>query len=190
METFDGVKFLINYIYSVITTILSAEIAIGSGILWDSSFKVLTSNKLNELMDTNNILLKELLQKAPGTYQHFLMVANLADIEEDHGTTMVSYFYYTAKEGDPDVSESDFRYTIIKPQSIETAIVMIADSCEAATSSLQNKTLDSIELMVNNIVDEKIKEQQFIECNISFLQIEEIKEEIISNLNSIYHERI
>ena len=92
METFDGVKFLINYIYSVITTILSAVIAIGSGILWDSSFKVLTSNKLNELMDTNNILLKELLQKAPGTYQHFLMVANLAYIDEDNFYRMFFFF--------------------------------------------------------------------------------------------------
>ena len=76
-------------------------------------------------------------------------------IAQHHGTTLVKYFYYTLKNNseNPDlIKEDDFRYPGPKPQTKEAAIIMMADSVEAAVRSIQEPTLDKIEAMVNNII--------------------------------------
>ena len=78
-------------------------------------------------------------------------------IVQHHGTTLVKYFYYTLKnssENPNEIREEDFRYPGPKPQSKEAAIIMMADSVEAAVRSIQEPTLEKIEDMVNNIVKE------------------------------------
>ena len=264
MENFD---FWINILLAAGTGIVYMIFAIGMSFIWENAFKILTPNRLQELSDTNQPLLKLLVEKAPGTYQHSLMVSNLAEsaameigadyqlvkagalyhdvgklvnpeyfkenqfgienphnelvplesakiildhvengkllakkyglprgivkfIEEHHGDTMVNYFYYQAKLEDESIDENFFKYKGKKPQTIETAIVMMADSCEAAVRSIKNKTEQNIIEMINNVVDGKIKDKQFIECDLSFSDVEIIKAAMFKSLKSIYHERI
>ena len=113
-------------------------------------------------------------------------------IEQHHGNTMVSYFYYKAKELNPDINipMEDFRYKGRKPQTREAAIIMMADSSEAAVRSLKDLTRDKIEDMVRRVVKGKIDEGQFEECNITLNEIEITIKSFINTLTGIYHDRI
>lgn len=112
---------------------------------------------------------------------------------QHHGTTLVKYFYYTLKNNsdDPDsIKEEDFRYPGPKPQSKEAAIIMMADSVEAAVRSIQEPTFDKIENMVNNIVKDKLNSDQLNECDLTFRDLETIKGCFLKVLKGIYHHRI
>lgn len=114
-------------------------------------------------------------------------------IVQHHGTTLVKYFYYTLKNNsdDPDsIKEEDFRYPGPKPQSKEAAIIMIADSVEAAVRSIKDPTFDKIENMVNNIVKDKLNSDQLNECDLTFRDLETIKNCFLKVLKGIYHHRI
>ena len=83
-------------------------------------------------------------------------------IEQHHGTTLVKYFYITMKnsmENPEEIKEEDFRYPGPKPESKEAAIIMLADSVEAAVRSINDPTKGKIEEMVNNIIKGKLKGQ-------------------------------
>ena len=112
---------------------------------------------------------------------------------QHHGTTLVKYFYYTLKNSsnDPDsIKEEDFKYPGPKPQSKEAAIIMMADSVEAAVRSIQEPTLEKIENMVNNIVKDKLNSDQLNECDLTFRDLEIIKGCFLKVLKGIYHHRI
>ena len=112
---------------------------------------------------------------------------------QHHGTTLVKYFYYTLKNNsdNPDsIKEDDFRYSGPKPQSKEAAIIMMADSVEAAVRSIQEPTFDKIENMVNNIVKDKLNSDQLTECDLTFKDLEIIKTCFLKVLKGIYHHRI
>lgn len=112
---------------------------------------------------------------------------------QHHGTTLVKYFYFTLKNNsdDPDsIKEEDFRYPGPKPQSKEAAIIMMADSVEAAVRSIQEPTFDKIENMVNNIVKDKLNSDQLSECDLTFRDLETIKSCFLKVLKGIYHHRI
>ena len=112
---------------------------------------------------------------------------------QHHGTTLVKYFYYTLKNNsnDPDsIKEEDFRYPGPKPQSKEAAIIMMADSVEAAVRSIQDPTLDKIENMVNNIINDKLNSNQLINCDLTLKDIDTIKRCFLKSLDGIYHQRI
>lgn len=114
-------------------------------------------------------------------------------IVQHHGTTLVKYFYYTLKnssENPEDIKEVDFKYPGPRPQSKEAAIIMMADSVEAAVRSIQEPTLDKIEEMVNNIVKDKLNSNQLNECNLTFRDLESIKSCFLRVLKGIYHHRI
>ena len=111
-------------------------------------------------------------------------------IEQHHGDTKVMYFYYKAKEENPDVLLEDFMYKGPKPQTIESAIVMMADSCEAAVRSIQKPTEESIEDMVKKVIKGKYEDGQFDECDINFKDIKTIEEGFISTFLGIFHDRI
>ncbi|WP_196000566.1 HDIG domain-containing metalloprotein [Clostridium sp. 1001271B_151109_B4] len=114
-------------------------------------------------------------------------------IVQHHGTTLVKYFYYTLKnssENPDEVKEEDFRYPGPKPQSKEAAIIMMADSVEAAVRSIQEPTLEKIEDMVNNIVKDKMNSNQLNECDLTFRDLEAIKACFLRVLKGIYHHRI
>ena len=230
-------------------------------------FGLVSDVSLLELSDTNSKLLKELSNKAPGTFHHSLQVANLAEaaaneiganamlvrvgalyhdigkmnkptyftenqitninphddlepreaaaiiinhviegieiarknkvpdrvidfIRTHHGTSLVFYFYKKQEAMEGEVNEEDFRYPGPIPFSKETAILMMADSVEAASKSLKNPTFLIIDDFVERIIEGQIKADQFLNANITFKEIEAIKKILKQKLVNIYHLRV
>ena len=223
---------------------------------------------MNELANPNQELLKELLTRAPGTYHHSLMVANLSanavgaiggnsmfarvasyyhdvgkirhpfffvenlpvgmdnphnmltpeeskeiifnhvtegvkmleeakmpqsiiDIcAQHHGTTLMKFFYVKAKEHDDTVKESDFRYPGPKPQTKEAAVINIADSAEAAVRAMSNPTKEKIADFIHNLINGRIIDGQFDECEITLKELKIIEKSICEGLNGTFHSRI
>lgn len=242
-------------------------------LLWvfERTFAVTTDLTLLELSDTNRPLLKELSLRAPGTFNHSLQVANLAEAAADaigantlqtrvgalyhdigkmlkpeyfienqqpgenphdrvtpymsaliiashvkdglelgreydlpegvlnfipthHGTTLMEYFFRKAKElrgpEDPPVDEMEFRYPGPRPQTNEQGIVMLADSVEAASRSLDKPTPKRLEGLVDSIFRARIEEGQLNGCALTFADLNHIKETFLSILGGIYHFRV
>ncbi|MGB5983086.1 MAG: HDIG domain-containing metalloprotein [Nonlabens sp.] len=235
--------------------------------IFEKVFNLISDVSLLELSDTNGKLLKELSNKAPGTFHHSLNVANIAEtianeiganamlvrvgalyhdigkmknptyfvenqtnginphddtdpeesaqiiightldgieiarknnlpdriidfIRTHHGDSTVYYFYKKALEQNPDINEKLFKYQGPRPFSAETAILMIADSVEAASKSLKAPTSVLIDKLVDNIIEKQMNSGQFLNADITFKQIEQIKQVIKKKLASIYHLRI
>jgi cyclic-di-AMP phosphodiesterase PgpH len=110
--------------------------------------------------------------------------------EQHHGTTLLKYFYYKAKEQGKDVTEDEYRYPGPKPQTKETAIINIADSVEAAVRSKKSPTQEEIKQLVAAIVKDRLSDGQFNECDISLKELEKVKRSLCETLNGIYHPRI
>jgi len=116
-----------------------------------------------------------------------------AFIPEHHGTNWVSFFYHRAVEqaGDADlVDESDFRHRGPKPQSRETALVMLADSCEATVRSVRPTTVEDLAEVVNRSIDKRVKDGQLGECDLTLRDLQIIRETFISALKGSFHPRI
>lgn len=113
-------------------------------------------------------------------------------IRTHHGTTKVDYFYklYCKQNPEEKVDEKLFRYPGTMPYSKETAIVMLADSIEAASMSLNNPNTEQIDNLVDKIIGQKIGEKQFDNCNLSFKDIKIISKTFKKMLKSKYHIRI
>ena len=235
--------------------------------IYEKIFGLVSDVSLLELSDTNSKLLKELANKAPGTFHHSLQVSNLAEaaaneiganamlvrvgalyhdigkmenptyftenqitnlnphdelepiesaniiidhiikgieiarknnipdrvidfIRAHHGTTLVYYFFKKQKEIDEHVNEQDFRYPGPLPFSKETAILMMADSVEAASKSLKNPTFIMIDEFVDKIVAGQMAANQFVNANITFKEIEAVKKIFKQKLTNIYHLRV
>lgn len=237
--------------------------------LVEKVFGFISDVSLMELSDANTPLLKEFALKAPGTFQHSLQVANLAEaaiykiggnslmvragalyhdigkmdmplyfienqlstvnphddisfeesakiiishvirgietakkhnlpeqvidfIRTHHGDTVVQYFYQSYLKNYPNefVDEEQFRYPGPLPFSKETAVLMMADSVEAASRSLKQANTEMIENLVENIIDYQMNQKQFINCNITFKDISAAKKIFKKMLTSIYHARI
>lgn len=112
-------------------------------------------------------------------------------VREHHGTMLVSYFYHKAKEEQGDrVMADDFRYDGPKPQSKESALIMLADSCEAAVRSLGRPNSTRIEAMVRKIIATRLQEGQLDECNLTLRDLKTIGDVFIRLLSSMFHTRI
>lgn len=109
-----------------------------------------------------------------------------------HGTRRTEYFYQMELKENPDVdiNEADFRYHGPIPFSKETAVLMMADSVEAASRSLADKTEDSISKLVDGIIDAQVKDNQFVNTDLTFRDITTIKKVFKKKLMNIYHVRI
>lgn len=109
-----------------------------------------------------------------------------------HGTTVSNYFYEKAKKlyGEDKVDINDFRYPGPKPNSKETAIVMLADGCESAVRSIVDPDAQKVENIINNIFNSRLKEGQLDEAPITFRDITKMKEAFLSILLSQHHKRI
>jgi cyclic-di-AMP phosphodiesterase PgpH len=114
-------------------------------------------------------------------------------IPQHHGTRTLHFFLRKAqsqaKPGEK-IDEKDFRYPGPKPQFKEAAIMMLADSCEAAARSLARPDPENIRAIVAKIVDAIISDGQLDECNISLRELTTIRETMIHSLTAIYHARI
>ena len=228
-----------------------------------------TSNvTLIELSNINNPLLRELAEKAPGTFQHSMQVSTLASeaatrikaspqlvrtaalyhdigkmdnapfftenqngvnphdkltpqesariitghvekgleladkyglpesirgfIASHHGKGVARYFYIKYSQEHPDQAPDphDFSYPGPNPYSKETAVVMMADAVEAASRSLKEYTEESIGEMVDRIIDTQVQEGYFMDCPISWQEINRVKETFKEKLRTMYHTRI
>ena len=235
--------------------------------IYEKLFGLVSDVSLLELSDTNSKLLKELSNKAPGTFNHSLQVANLAEaaangiganamlvrvgalyhdigkmenptyftenqitninphdevspkesariildhvikgielarknklpdrvvdfIRSHHGTTLVYYFYKKQQELEGEADKADFQYSGPLPFSKETAILMMADSVEAASKSLKDPTFLIIDEFVEKIIAGQMKSSQFVNADITFKEIETIKKIFKFKLTNIYHLRV
>lgn len=267
----DASTMLAEFSLIAVNSILSPIITFGLLIFFEKVFNIATDLTLLELSDFNQPLLRELSQKAPGTFHHSIIVGTLAEkaaeavganpilarvgayyhdigktlkpeyftenmmdsnkskhdwlppdvsvqvvvshvtegvelakkyrlpqrivdfIPMHHGTTLVAYFYGKALRrpfAKGDVSEEDYSYEGPKPNSKETAIVMLADSVEAATRSLQDKTSENVEDMIDEIVKSRYEERQLDHTDLTFSDLTKIKESFLAVMLGIYHKRI
>jgi len=271
---YGGLQLITLYtLLGVLNGIICAVIAIGFLPFIESTFNVTTAMGLLELSNTDQPLLKKLLMTAPGTYNHSILVAHLAEsaakaigadsllvkvaalyhdvgkmkrpeyfyenqasmgnvhdrlnpsmsrhiisnhikdglelaaknkipkkvlniISQHHGNSIIAYFYEKQKDremasnGVSNGLKEHFRYPARKPQSKEAAILMLADSTEAAVRSIEKITPKKIEQMVNDIFEDKLKDGQLDETNITLKEINIVKNTIIDGVMSIYHSRI
>lgn len=113
-------------------------------------------------------------------------------ISQHHGKGVTRYFYNTAVNENPDseVDITKFQYPGPNPQSKETTILMMADAVEAASRSLKNYTKESIDSLVDKIIDQQMADGLFKESPISFNDIETVKNTFKKRLATIYHTRI
>ncbi|PSQ95772.1 MAG: metal-dependent phosphohydrolase [Bacteroidetes bacterium SW_9_63_38] len=241
--------------------------------LWalERTFDITTDLTLLELSDTNNQLLRDLSLRAPGSFNHSLQVANLAEAAADrigahslltrvgalyhdigkmlkpeyflenqrtgvnphdqlkprmsaliivshakeglemgkeynlpqrvlnfipthHGTSRIEYFYQKAvrqsDENDSPVLESEFRYPGPKPDSKETGILMLADSVEAASRSLDEPSHKRLKSLVDLLFQERIEDGQLDDTDLTFQDLRLIKDTFLKMLMGIYHVRI
>lgn len=111
-------------------------------------------------------------------------------IRTHHGTMLVYYFYSKERESSETVDEDLFRYPGPVPFSKETAILMMADSVEAASKSLKDPDALIIDAFVEKIIEKQIEEQQFLNSDITLKEIEKVKKVLKRKLINIYHLRI
>ncbi|MCD4793567.1 MAG: HDIG domain-containing protein [Bacteroidales bacterium] len=236
--------------------------------IFEKIFGFISDVTLIELSDTNRPLLKLLAEKAPGTFQHSVQVANISEeaarelnanpllaragalyhdigkmnnssffienqhdknphdkidplqsveiikkhvddglkiakkynlpkeiidfILTHHGTSKIAWFLHKYKElnHNEKINEDIFKYNGKLPYSKETAIVMIVDSVEAASRSLKEYTEESINDLVENIVNSKISDNLLIDADITFGEISKVKKVLKTKLKNIYHTRV
>jgi putative nucleotidyltransferase with HDIG domain len=139
-------------------------------------------------------------------YKAKLPKSLIAFIPQHHGTAIMSYFYARAKGiaaepyGGPQtadgaraaatVDERKFRHAGPKPQSREAALIMLADGVEASVRSLASRDEPAIRAMVARIIDERMSDGQFDECDLTLRDVEKIKEAFVQQLLGMYHQRI
>lgn len=122
----------------------------------------------------------------------------VAAIGAHHGTTLVKYFYneavQRAGEQGAEVDEAHFRYKGTKPKRKEAAVLFLADSCEATTRSMamDRGTLsrEEIEDTVDGLFDERIEDHQLVEADLTFAELQQVRDSIVEALVGIYHPRI
>lgn len=256
---------------SVISGVASVIAAIGLMPLFEMFFNTVSPTRLIELSQPGHPLLRRLFVEAPGTSQHSMMVANLADaaaeavganamicrvgayyhdigklenplmftenqqdynphdymtpeesasiitrhpedglklgrknrlplpvlriIEEHHGTTVLQYFYHRAKEiaerdGKPEPDPDDFRYPTPIPSSRESAIVMLADSTEAAMKSSGADNLTDAEAMMRNVFKIKNDQNQLNQSGLSYADVDKIMKAFLQVYAGQFHERV
>ena len=237
--------------------------------IFEKIFGFVSDVTLIELSNTNQPLLRKLAEEAPGTFQHSLQVANLAEavifkiggnpflvyagalyhdigktnqseyfienqaagmnphdsldhkksagiiidhvthgvqlakkyklpevlisfITTHHGTTQANYFYKMYQKDNPDekVDPALFTYPGPLPQNKEMAVLMLTDGIEAAARSLKEKSVDALRDIIESIVEQKIKNNQLIDADLTFREISILKSTLLEKLVNIYHVRI
>ena len=139
-------------------------------------------------------------------YKAKLPKSLIAFIPQHHGTAIMSYFFARARGlvaepyGGPQttdgaraaatVDERKFRHAGPKPQSREAALIMLADGVEASVRSLESRDEPAIRAMVARIIDERMSDGQFDECDLTLRDVEKIKEAFVQQLLGMYHQRI
>ncbi len=112
-------------------------------------------------------------------------------IEQHHGDSLVSYFYdKAASQTDGVVAEADFRYRFTRPQSREAALVMLADSAEAAVRAVKKPSLPRIENAIRRVVDDKVADGQLHDSDLTLADLDKVVRVYTKLLTASYHPRI
>lgn len=260
------------FLFAVVDALLSVVFVNLLLPLFESRFNFTTDMTLMELSDMSNQLLKRLSIEASGTYNHSILVANLAEsaadeigansllcrvasyyhdigkmvkkstyfienqrnkknphdamppqrsvkiimdhvkdgvklaeehklpkvvisaIQEHHGDALMTYFYYKAQESEditPEMlNKSDFSYAGPKPQTVENAIIMMADSIEAASRTFKGSTVKELRELIKKIIYQKIEYGQLDECGLTFDEVNRIVNGFLRILQGVFHSRI
>lgn len=137
-----------------------------------------------------NIIISHVIDGVTLALQNNLPNEIIDVIKEHHGTTTVKYFYYKSLEQNISVNIEDFMYPGPKPKTKESAIIMLADSIEAAVRVQKDKRPEVIEELIRYLVNSKIEEKQLTDCNLTYNEIEKIIKAFLEVLQGAYHERI
>lgn len=117
-----------------------------------------------------------------------------AGIREHHGTTVIKYFYHKAKEQAAEtgakVNIKEFCYTGPKPQSKETAILMLADIIEATSRSMTDTSPEAMTAMIHKTIEDRFTEGQFNECNLSIKELFKLEQAFLDSLDGTFHTRV
>ncbi|MFQ5593108.1 MAG: HD family phosphohydrolase [Anaerolineae bacterium] len=124
--------------------------------------------------------------------KHGLPAALRDFIAQHHGTTLVSYFYRQAcvEHGEDTVDKEVFRYPGPRPQTQETAILMLADGVEATARANRPATKDEIDQLVRSVINRRMTEGQLDTCDLTLQDLDQIRQEFVRILKGIYHPRI
>lgn len=141
-------------------------------------------------MQSNRVIQQHVTQGIELARKEKLPEAVVRFIPEHHGTRLVAYFYRRAAEVRPDVSPDLFRYPGPKPQSRETALVMIADACEATARSMTDRSAERIREVVERTIRERIEEGQLDECPLSLRDLKIVADTYTATLNAVFHPRV
>jgi len=152
-------------------------------------------NKHNELSPTmSKLIIMNHVKEGIELAKRYKLSPVLWDfIQQHHGNSLVYYFYRRALEGkeeNQEISEEGFRYPGPKPDTKESAIVLLADSVEAATRCLKDPTPAKIEEMVHKIINNKFIDGQLDACDLTLKEIEKISSVFTKILSGIYHSRV
>ncbi len=161
---------------------------------------IFTENQIAGVNPLSELPYEEAAQLIISHVQHGVKIAQkhrlpkpiINFIATHHGTSKTKYFYNSFKNAFPDreIDETMFTYSGPLPQSKESVIVMMADAIEAASRSLSSYNEDSIDRMVEGIVNGQMADGQYKNAPISFLQVEQAKQVFKDKLKTIYHNRI
>ncbi|MEG0450030.1 MAG: HDIG domain-containing protein [Lysinibacillus sp.] len=123
--------------------------------------------------------------------RRYKMPQEIIDIAlQHHGTSLLKFFWFKAKENGSEPVEAAFRYSGPKPLTKEAAVISIADSVEAAVRSMREPNPEKIRTLVRSIIQDRVQDHQFDECDISIKELNCIEEVLCETLNGIFHSRI
>ena len=156
--------------------------------------KVFNIHKLLTPIESAYIIKSHILDGKALAKQYNLPKIFVDIILQHHGTTLINYFYYKQLENvdgvEEDVNKKAFRYPGPKPQTKESAIIMLADSIEAASRTLEENTEEAIHAMVEKIILAKFSDGQFEDCNLEFDELAIIKQKFVEIIKATHHLRI
>ncbi len=110
---------------------------------------------------------------------------------QHHGTLPIKYFYAKAlKMSDGELNIANYSYAGPTPTTKIAAIIMIVDAAEAATRSLPDRSPEKVERLVNNLVEERMNQEQFVDCNITMRELTIITRTVVNGLTGVYHSRV
>lgn len=149
-------------------------------------------NKHNDLNPTlsASVIKSHVRKGVEKAHQLHLPQAVIDIIAEHHGNSIIAYFYNMAKEKDPSLDEDDFRYPGIPPKTKESAVVMLADTIEAACHTLENPTSQRLDKFITMLINQKVEAKQLDNCDLTFRDISKIKAAFVNLLTGYYHNRI
>lgn len=149
-------------------------------------------NKHNDLNPTlsASVIKSHVRKGVEKAHQLHLPQAVIDIIAEHHGNSVIAYFYNMAKEKDPTLTEEDFTYPGNPPSTKESAVVMLADTIEAACHTLDNPTSQRLEKFITMLINQKVEHMQLDNCELTFRDISKIKNCFVNLLTGYYHNRI